>query len=783
MATRSPSPNPSRHSNPHNSKTPEAINPTRKSVIFNSSKTPNPCDSPLRSSCSKIVAAAAPSLRSSFEHKENERDSNSSKPAKMRSPTAASLKGPKNFMAPTISASSKAIAASPRKKILGERNELVRSSSFTSVSDSFQSPSMEKIVPQSDLPLRVSNISSEGVAIEEIGSKPEVGFHSQDALSGIEPKKMDLEVKNHHHTVLVPSFSSSSSSPSSVIAPLDADPSLPPYDPKTNYLSPRPQFLHYKPNPRIENYLNGGGDIFEMVEGKRLEDSFSSESCEESSEHAEEDESSSREKNSVEEFFSEAEAEECINGADASKPECLPNSHRNRVNSRLSLHLRCAPLVLVLLIACLCVPLSDSPIISSSSILKAPTFAKFRELYGVDNIVVSGLYLRDLATRVGDWSTQSFAYYYTSTGTYHKEEGSSFCAANLTASAADPAVDVDQKYIEKNAIQEETRRENCEANQVAEENIEKEPVIEYEEEKRGEVEVREGQEIVHAENEAVRVEIDAVVVEEVKEDNMMELEVETEVHEDLSEDGMKEVAEVGGFGRNEAEVEIKSESIESEPQEVEIQKDGAECNLPLAGTVLNDYDGFDVNGNGNTEEHQTSHGLKLEEIMQNGSEHKISMKMTAGLAFLIVSLATASIFLHMKRKQSLAVATESPSPKEVTAKSVSGSSESYLRPKGSPYQNSLIYMEMMGDSGPSELSTSLNNSASSYGRQRSRKVEGEEALSNEKRLRRDSAVSSSSSFGSFTTYEKISCKKGNRDEEAMTPVRRSSRIRNLVASP
>nr|CAD1841425.1 unnamed protein product [Ananas comosus var. bracteatus] len=600
MATRSPSPNPSRHSNPHNSKTPEAINPTRKSVILNSSKTPNPCDSPLRSSCSKIDAAAAPSLRSSFEHKENDRDSNSSKPAKMRSPTAASLKGPKNFMAPTISASSKAIAASPRKRILGERNELVRSSSFTSVSDLFQSPSMEKIVPQSDLPLRVSNISSEGVAIEEIGSKPEVGFHSQDALSGIEPKKMDLEVKNHHHTVLVPSFSSSSSSPSS-----------------TNYLSPRPQFLHYKPNPRIENYLNGGGDIFEMVEGKRLEDSFSSESCEESSEHAEEDESSSREKNSVEEFFSEAEAEECINGADVSKPECLPNSHRNRVNSPLSLRLRCAPLVLVLFIACLCVPLSDSPIISSSSILKAPTFAKFRELYGVDNIVVSGLYLRDLATRVGDWSTQSFAYYYAST--------------------------------------------------VAEENIEKEPVIEYEEEKRGEVEVREGREIVHVENEAVGVEMDAVVLEEVKEDNMMELEVETEVHEELSEDGMEEGAE--------------------------------------------------------------------------------------------------------------------PSPKEVTAKSVSGSSESYLHPKGSPYQNSLIYMEMMGDSGPSELSTSLNNSASSYGRQRSRKVEGEEALSNEKRLRRDSAVSSSSSFGSFTTYEKISCKKGNRDEEAMTPVRRSSRIRNLVASP
>ncbi|KAL3621470.1 hypothetical protein CASFOL_036382 [Castilleja foliolosa] len=36
-----------------------------------------------------------------------------------------------------------------------------------------------------------------------------------------------------------------------VIAPLDADQSTCPYDPKTNYLSPRPQFLYYIPNPRL----------------------------------------------------------------------------------------------------------------------------------------------------------------------------------------------------------------------------------------------------------------------------------------------------------------------------------------------------------------------------------------------------------------------------------------------------------------------------------------------------------------------------------------------------
>ncbi|XP_039068661.1 uncharacterized protein LOC120214928 [Hibiscus syriacus] len=44
-------------------------------------------------------------------------------------------------------------------------------------------------------------------------------------------------------------------SPSSpVSAPCGLEPLMVPYDPKTNYLSPRPQFLHYRPNPRIELY-------------------------------------------------------------------------------------------------------------------------------------------------------------------------------------------------------------------------------------------------------------------------------------------------------------------------------------------------------------------------------------------------------------------------------------------------------------------------------------------------------------------------------------------------
>ncbi|XP_039040151.1 uncharacterized protein LOC120178356 [Hibiscus syriacus] len=62
--------------------------------------------------------------------KENSKDQ-IPKPTRLRSP--APSKGTKNFMAPTISAASK-INASPRKKVLVERNEPARSSvSFSDI--------------------------------------------------------------------------------------------------------------------------------------------------------------------------------------------------------------------------------------------------------------------------------------------------------------------------------------------------------------------------------------------------------------------------------------------------------------------------------------------------------------------------------------------------------------------------------------------------------------------------------------------------------------------------
>ncbi|KAG9456477.1 hypothetical protein H6P81_000985 [Aristolochia fimbriata] len=96
----------------------------------------------------------------------------------------------KNFMAPTISAASK--VSTPRKKILAERNECF-------------------------------------------------GSACSERLAEVSPASGPLDV-SARRTPLSSKISQSD----------DADSSSAPYDPLTNYLSPRPRFLRYNPNRRLE---------------------------------------------------------------------------------------------------------------------------------------------------------------------------------------------------------------------------------------------------------------------------------------------------------------------------------------------------------------------------------------------------------------------------------------------------------------------------------------------------------------------------------------------------
>ncbi|TXG66539.1 hypothetical protein EZV62_007814 [Acer yangbiense] len=218
-----------------------------------------------------------------FENNENIKDPNL-KPARVQSPASAS-KGTNNFMSPTISSASK-FATSPRKKILAERNEPVRSSvSFSeakvqAMEDNDSKPEIslakkktamcsdvgELIMEENDFskPEMSLNqiVSSHDSTITDLGREEtvksdsifnsEVLFDSKnDVSSSLEAATGEKDSVNINPTFKIsPRTSCPPLGP--MLAPLDADPLMPPYDPKTNYLVPRPQFLYYRPNMRIK---------------------------------------------------------------------------------------------------------------------------------------------------------------------------------------------------------------------------------------------------------------------------------------------------------------------------------------------------------------------------------------------------------------------------------------------------------------------------------------------------------------------------------------------------
>ncbi|XVE88802.1 hypothetical protein DITRI_Ditri19aG0097900 [Diplodiscus trichospermus] len=120
----------------------------------------------------------------------------------------------KNFMSPTVSAASK--ATSPRKKILAERNESP-GSNFSNThflkSPNLGSKASPKTIPKASVK-NSSNLEPQVTSKEPFTLKTPLSYNSSDET-----------------------------------------PSPKPYDPLTNYLSPRPQFLRYNPSRRKEIFL------------------------------------------------------------------------------------------------------------------------------------------------------------------------------------------------------------------------------------------------------------------------------------------------------------------------------------------------------------------------------------------------------------------------------------------------------------------------------------------------------------------------------------------------
>ncbi|XP_057502667.1 uncharacterized protein LOC130786370 [Actinidia eriantha] len=379
--SRSPSPISARP-NP-NSRTPESNSNARKSFSGNPFTRPSiltnprsfnpvtPANSPSDLGRKRSIGKESGGPSRGCEEKENEKDQNF-KPVKVRSP--AITKGSKNFMTPTISAASK-INSSPRKKVLVERNEPVRTSiSFfdgkspfgsmnpsdvTKIKDSNTEMGLNQNTVEDSNDSTVSNsVQKEAVLEIPLSLSSQVPINSNfflESLSEAKPVESNCKSKPFGSPI------------SPVIAPLDADPSLPPYDPKTNYLSPRPQFLHYKPNPRIELYLHKG---IGTEQGKSLDESFLSESFSDS-EVTEEIEYESSHKESEDDSSVDVANEELE--THVVEPPIRPTpisthlseefAEGERVHKQLFLtRSKLIAFLLVLLIACLSVPVTDSPV-------------------------------------------------------------------------------------------------------------------------------------------------------------------------------------------------------------------------------------------------------------------------------------------------------------------------------------------------------------------------------------------------------------------------------------
>ncbi|CAL1382741.1 unnamed protein product [Linum trigynum] len=212
------------------------------------------------------------------------------KSGKVQSPAATTKGSKKHFMSPTISAASKAFAVSSRKRVLVE--PIRTSISFSGG----KLPCVEGSVTNPKKGLNYKKEVSFDSYVTYLGEETEEAVQSEDDLdTKVDSSTTDeygmaslleTEIEEKDLVNLDPSFriSTRPGDPGSIsylassdvppLSPLDADPYIAPYDPKTNYLSPRPQFLRYKHNPLVELYFQKGrsGDLMDRFSTEFLSD-------------------------------------------------------------------------------------------------------------------------------------------------------------------------------------------------------------------------------------------------------------------------------------------------------------------------------------------------------------------------------------------------------------------------------------------------------------------------------------------------------------------------------
>ncbi|ESQ50914.1 hypothetical protein EUTSA_v10022556mg [Eutrema salsugineum] len=744
-------------------------------------------------------------------------------------------KASKNFMSPTISAVSK-INPSPRKKVLSEKNELSRSS------------------------------DTKGLILEETKSHRNVrscvSFSEEIHIIGVDEKKRfegshDMTVTDfdenevHENKGIVYSDPRFRISPRPTVpytspefAGREVDTLLPPYDPKKNYLSPRPQFLHYKPNPRVEK---------DFDECKQLEELFISESSSSEtelsageSEKCEEQEEVAYPEDGAEAVVEEKEEVEDVEQLEAERDEemvCESTEETSQVPKQSGFRkFKFLGWLLAMALGCLLV----SATFSGLSILKESPFHEFHIPTGitefaeannlgqlseklwtltessVDKLISrlrggaekqannleqlseklltltesSLVYVDKLISRLrgraeehGPWQFQNLTYVLEDYTVFQptsveinevpmlersnlddgydngfEEEGEGEENSEMVYEAKDgdaetnefdemvemkPGTDIELNEGEANleALFLESIEEQKESAMNHEENSEfleyikeqKESPVNHEENSEFQEQIetkstKDPEQFKEDESEAVFIESNPINVHQPKETEVADI-------ESGSEEGFGEVAAV------------TSDDLQPKLQECE----------------LVDAENVSEEGFGETAA-ETSDDL-------HPKVKSFNKAMIVSSSTVLVLLAAVAFLFAKKAKP---VAASAPEPAPVTEK---------LNLVGHvPVENlmkeSLSSLNLQAEEVEDRTSNSFHKKSSFLSEHQSGGGGGKKSNSN-KNLRRESMASSASeysvgsfSYGSFTTYEKIPIKSGDREEEMITPVRRSSRIRN-----
>ncbi|PON86824.1 Transmembrane protein [Trema orientale] len=708
-------------------------------------------------------------------------DKENGKVARIRSPIGS--KGTKNFMSPTISAASK-ITPSPRKKILEERNEPVRAS--VSLSD-LKIQSFGQSIADSEHKKECSNIEpvldSEEEPLsskKESDSIPKIVFVEPQCFNNVVIEEPDLVNLDPTFKISPPPHPPPHSPPPAcrpssvpIIAPLDSDPLAPPYDPKTNYLSPRPQFLHYKPNPRVELYLS------KTREGKRLEDSFisgtvsdtditteeetqsqkdledvsSSESAkEEEKEQVEEEELIVSEPSPIDVLTSE---KEIVEAKRASKPRSV---WRSKLTS----------LLIVLSFAALAISITNSPAIDHSVFDSSTLFEQYDHS---EVIAFTKARFDELAQNFGVWYADCVSFFYELISNLrgaHKLGPLKYCNLTYDGYVGTPG------QQETNVFVASGGRE-----------VHIEPL-----EENGQIDIGDVDSVVENEEQVY-------LAESIVEAPEINIEAEYEEQVYLGE-SIVGAPEMNIEAKYEEQVYPAAESphvnIEEASEEHQLNSDSQEVHqVPKVEVVKPESSPL---GEQSEEEDNLSGDLQDERVMISSLadvvQPEVSTANMLGMALLVaLALIASTVFIFVKRGSNNST-SNSVNANSVTQGFVTKKLDSTPILSAIPddtFEVRPSSWNYSGDSCPSEMSSFDNTS--SYNKKGLNEAHSYERRKGTKNNHRRESMASSSmdssmgspSYGSFTTYEKIPTKSGYGDEEIITPVRRSSRLRNQVTSP